>query len=150
MEKTLTVKTEYANICSCDFSYLRELFDIMRKYNIHRIYRISNKDKNFLEAHQILESYSVDDSIIITNIISFLKDHLPFIYYEFFLRFNLFRFKKALKKFSDKYDIELLSTNSIDICQGIYISDHQIYINGVDIIFKNGRICHFEKLYLDI
>ena len=128
MEKMLATKT--VDISSFDFSYLRELFNIMHKYNIHRIYRISNKDKNFLEAHQILESYSVDDSIIVTNIISFLKDHLPFIYYEFFLRFNLFRFKKALKKFSDKYDIEL--------------------INRVDIIFKNGRICHFEKLYLDI
>lgn len=149
-EKILETKTEYVNIGTCDFSYLKELFDIMHKYDIHRIYRISNKNDEFSEAHQALELHTIDNSEFLTKIAQFLKDHVSYVYYNFFLRFRLYRFKKALKKFADKYDIELISTNSINICQGIYVSNNQIFINGVDMIFKNGRICHFEKLYLDI
>lgn len=150
-EKILETQVEYIDVKNSEFCFLKELFDIMYKYNIHRIYRICNKDGDeFYEAHQALEAQVIRNNLILTKLVLFLKNHIPYIYYKVFLNIRLRRFKKALKKFSDNHNIELVSTNSFSICQGIYISDNQICINGVDFIYKNGRICHFDKLYLEI
>ena len=145
------ISIKYVNKDNVFITYLKELYDIMNKYGISRIYHINNKnEKDFKEAHQSLSVFIVRDSMLLTKIIQLIKKYFPIIYFKIILNFRLYRYRYKLKKLSEKYDILQICTNSFSLYEGIAVNKHQIYMNKVQVVFKSGIVYYIDKLYVEI
>lgn len=147
--KELKSVTRCVDINSGEFDFLKELYKIMNKYNMHRIYRVSYTNGKIIDASQVLKS-SIGKTELTDSIFDFINDHLPFIYFNIFYRFHIYKYRKNLKKLFKKYDIVTIASLSFSLEQGIYITDNKLCICGVDILNKFGRVFHIDRLYLDI
>lgn len=137
------------DIDSNDVRFLRDLYYIMEKYNIHRIYNASLDKKKIVVAQQLL-SATIGNSNSSKKIFAFLDKYIPSVYFGIFFKNHIFRYKLRLKKLFNEYGVEKIGATSFQLQQGIYITDNSLCIRDIDLIFKDGRIFHIDGLYLDI
>lgn len=137
------------DINSDDFKFLKELYKIMIRYNMHRIYRISYTNGKIVDAHQTLET-NIGNNPISSSIYDFLNEYFPFIYFNIFYKMHLHKYRRKLKKLFNKYKINTIGAVSFSLEQGIYISRNQFCICSVDVVKNSGKIFHIDRLYLDI
>lgn len=132
-----------------DINFFKELYILMEKYNIHRIYTASLDRKKLIVAQQLL-NVSFGSTIITSKIISFCEKNFKWVYFQVFLRNHLFRYKLKLKSLFTKYDLESIKSTSFNLYQGIHITSNSLCIRGIDLVFKDGNIFHIDFLNLDI
>lgn len=132
-----------------DINFLRDLYYIMEKYNIHRIYTASLDKKKIVVAQQLLGA-NIGSSDISNKIFNFLDRHTPRIYFNIIFRNHIFRYKIRLKKLFNKYGVDQIKSTSLQLFQGIHITDGSLCIREIDLVFKEGRVFHIDSLYLDI
>lgn len=141
---------KYVDQSDIDLDYLTELYDIMDKYKVNRVYHMSVKDKKFSEIHQSMIIIDVHDESFKMNILKFIKKYLPIVYFKIILQFRLFGFKYRLKKLLNNYDIETISTKSFNLCEGITITQGKLILRNIQIIFKSGIAYQIDKLNIEV
>lgn len=141
---------KYVDQSGIDLNYLTELYDIMDKYKVNRVYHMSVKDKKFSEIHQSMIIIDVHDESFKMNILKFIKKYLPIVYFKIILQFRLFGFKYRLKKLLNNYDIETISTKSFNLCEGITITQGKLILRNIQIIFKSGIAYQIDKLNIEV
>lgn len=151
MEKQLEAKVSYVTIKDDEnLLFLKELYTLMQKYSIHKIYRISYNNKGeIIDAHQSVKT-NIGNNHISYRIFETIKEICPKLYFNIFYRVHIMKYRKRLKKICDYYNIKSVSALSYSLYQGIYASKDKLCISGVEIAYKNGRIDSIDKLYLDI
>lgn len=132
-----------------DVKFLRDLYYIMKKYNIHRIYTAYIDKKKMIVAHQLLAT-NIGNNILSNKFFNFLDKHCPKLYFDIVFRNHIFRYKLRLKYLFNKYEVEQIKSTSFQLYQGIHITDNSLCIREVDLVFKEGRVFHIDNLYLDI
>lgn len=141
---------KYVDQSDIDLNYLTELYDIMDKYKVNRVYHMSVKDKKFSEIHQSMIIIDVHDESFKMNVLKFIKKYLPIVYFKIILQFRLFGFKYRLKKLLNNYDIETISTKSFNLCEGITITQGKLILRNIQIIFKSGIAYQIDKLNIEV
>lgn len=141
---------KYVDQSDIDLNYLTELYDIMDKYKVNRVYHMSVKDKKFSEIHQSMMIIDVHDESFKMNVLKFIKKYLPIVYFKIILQFRLFGFKYRLKKLLNNYDIEAISTKSFNLCEGITITQGKLILRNIQIIFKSGIAYQIDKLNIEV
>lgn len=126
-----------------------ELYYLMKKYNIHRIYSVSLDKKKIISAEQLLGT-TLGNNKFTNKILKFLDKHIPLIYFHIFYKNHIFRYKIDLKRLFKKYGIEKIGISSFNLYQGIHITDNKVCIREVDLVYQTGQIFHIDNLYLDI
>lgn len=135
---------------NCDeVKFLMELYYLMKKYNIHRIYSVSLDKKKIISAEQLLGT-TLGNNKFTNKILKFLDKHIPLIYFHIFYKNHIFRYKIDLKRLFKKYGIEKIGISSFNLYQGIHITDNKVCIREVDLVYQTGQIFHIDNLYLDI
>ena len=132
-----------------ELTFLKELYDIMSKYEIHRIYRIKLKDGEIVEAHQPLKT-NIGKSKVSFNIYKFIKKYIPILYFKVFYKIHLTKYKRSLKQLFTKYNLDTITATEFCVYYGVYLTNNQLCLNGVDIITTDNNTYHADKLYLDI
>lgn len=141
---------KYVDQSDIDLNYLTELYDIMDKYKVNRVYHMSVKDKKFSEIHQSMIIIDVHNESFKMSILKFVKKYLPIVYYKIILQFRLFGFRYRLKKLLNIYDIETISTRSFNLCEGITITQGKLILRNIQIIFKSGIAYQIDKLNIEV
>lgn len=134
---------------SSEIKFLRELYYLMKKYNVHRIYSASLDKKKVIVAQQLL-GITIGNTVISKNIFNFIDKHIPWVYFNIFYKNHLFRYSVKLNRLFRKYKVEKIGISSFNLYQGIHTTIDSLCIREVDLIYKNGHICHIENLYLNI
>ena len=142
-------KMKCNDINSEDIKFLRDLYYLMKNYNIHRIYTASIDKKKIIVAQQLLAA-NIGKSEFLNKIFDYLEKKFPKLYYNTIFKNHIFKYKLQLKKLFSKYEVDKIKATTFELFQGIYINDSSLCIREVDLIFKDGRIFHIESLYLDI
>lgn len=133
-----------------NLQFLKELYYIMYKFNIYRIYRLTYKDTGeLIDAHQALKT-NIGNTNFTYMIFECMKEKLPRIYYKIFYRAYIIKYRKKLKELCDTYHIKAIHSKTYSLYQGIYISNGKLCINSVDIIYSDNSVNSIHKLYLDI
>lgn len=145
----LYLETNSINMNCDEVKFLRELYYLMERYNIHRIYSASLDKKKIISAQQLLGT-TLSNNKIGNIILRFLDEHMPLIYFHIFYKNRLFRYRINLKRLFKKYNIEKIGISSFNLYQGIHITDNKVCVREVDLIYKTGQIFHIDNLYLDI
>lgn len=135
------IKSEYVE-------FLKKLYNIMKKYKINRIYSASLDKKKVITAEQLLCSAVGNSSSC--KFFNFLDKYIPWIYFNIFMRFHLFRYKIALKLLFNKYNIEKIQPSSFKLYQGIHANVNSLCVREIDIIFNDNKVFHINNLYLNI
>lgn len=141
---------KYVDQSNIDLNYLTELYDIMDKYKVNRVYHMSVKNKKFSEIHQSMIIIDVHNESFKMSILKFVKKYLPILYYKIILQFRLFGFRYRLKKLLNIYDIETISTRSFNLCEGITATQGKLIIRNIQIIFKSGIAYQIDKLNIEV
>lgn len=121
------------NFKSEDINFFRDLYAIMKKYNINRIYTAFLNNGKIIAAQQLLCA-----AITSTKIINNISTACIFIY------------KLKLRKLFNRYGVEAIKPTSFSLYQGITITNDCLCIRGVELVFKEGKVFHIENLYLNI
>lgn len=137
------------NIPEEGVNFFKELYVIMKIYNIHRIYTASLDEKKLVIADQLL-SVSITDNKFINRIHEWLNKYIPWIYFNICFKTHIFRYKLRLKKLFNKYGVEKIKSNSFNLYQGININNNSLCIREIDLVFKAGNIVRINNLSLDI
>lgn len=141
---------KYVDQSDIDLNYLTELYDIMDKYKVNRVYHMSVKDKKFSEIHQSMIIIDIHNESFKMSVLKFIKKYLPLVYFKIILQFRLFRFRYRLKKLLNTYDIEIISTRSFNLCEGITIAQGKLILRNIQIIFKSGIAYQIDKLNIEV
>ena len=141
---------KYVDQSDIDLNYLTELYDIMDKYKVNRVYHMSVKDKKFSEIHQSMIIIDVHNESFKMSVLKFIKKYLPLVYFKIILQFRLFGFRYRLKKLLNNYDIEIISTRSFNLCEGITITQGKLILRNIQIIFKSGIAYQIDKLNIEV
>lgn len=150
MSNILRTRTDIIDMNDDEIKMIFEFYEVMKKYSVHRIYRVKNTDSEFIEANQSLEISVNFKSTLVTTIFSIIKYRMPKFYNKVILKRRMKKYRSKLKSLMEKNNIELLGSSGFSLNQGIYCSDKQICISGVDIIYKNGIVRHIDRMYIDI
>lgn len=145
----LKLCAKYVSPGNVHIAYLKELYEIMSKHGINRIYHVNNKGK-FSEAHQSQSVFMIRDSMILTKIIQLIKKYFPIIYFKIILNYRLHRYRIKLKRLIRKYNVESINSGSFSLYEGISIKENEICVNNVQVVFKSGVVHHIDKLYVEI
>ena len=137
------------NIQYIDINFFKELYNLMNKYNIHRIYTAYVDKQKIIVAEQLLDAF-IGTSKVTFKIYSFIEDHLNWLYLNVFFKNYIYRYKYKLKKLFNKYNVEKIKPTSFNLFQGIYISENILCIREIDLVFKDGNIFHIDSLKLNI
>lgn len=137
------------NIPEEGINFFKELYVIMRSYNIHRIYTASLDEKKLVIADQLL-SVSINTNKIINRIYDWVDKNIPWFYFNICFKLHIFRYKIKLKRLFNKYGVEKIKSNSFNLYQGINISHGSLYIREIDLVFKAGNIVRIDSLHLNI
>lgn len=132
-----------------DINFFKELYDLMRSYNIHRIYTACLDKKKLIIAQQLLDT-TFGSNKVFSNVISFCEKNLKWLYFKVFLRNHVFRYKLKLKSLFNKYGLEKIQSTSFNLYQGIHVTSDSMCIRGIDLVFKDGKVFHIDLLNLDI
>lgn len=141
---------KYVDQSDIDLNYLTELYDIMDKYKVNRVYHMSVKDKKFSEIHQSMIIIDVHNESFKMSVLKFIKKYIPIVYFKIILQFRLFGFRYRLKKLLNIYDIETISTRSFNLCEGITITQGKLILRNIQIIFKSGIAYQIDKLNIEV
>lgn len=128
-----------------DINFIKELYVVMKKYNIHRIYTAGLNNKKMIVAQQLLSS-NITNFKAFDKIFEFLDKHAPWLYFNIIFKNHIYRYKLSLKKIFNKYGVQQIKATSFNLDQGIYILQNNLCIKKVDIIYKDGEIFHVENL----
>lgn len=137
------------NIPEEGICFFKELYNIMKKYNVHRIYTASLDKKKLIVAQQLV-STSIANTKLTINLFDWLDKHIPWLYFNIIFRNHIFRYKLQLKKLFKKYGIEKIGSTSFNLYQGINITNNGLTIRAIDLSFKEGHIYFIENLQLGI
>ena len=137
------------NIQSVNIDFFKELYILMNKYNIHRIYTACLDKKKLIIAQQLLD-VCIGKNKISKKIYKFLEEHTKWIYFNIIFQRHIFKYKLRLKKLFKKYGIEKIKATSFDLYQGIHITDNSLCIREIDLISKSGHILHIDTFKLNI
>lgn len=132
-----------------DINFFKELYSLMNRYKIHRIYTASLDKKKLIVAHQLL-SISFGHTSITSKICSICEKNFSWLYFKVFVKNHIFRYKLKLKMLLNKYGIEKIQPTSFNLYQGIHITQDSLCIREIDLVFKDGNIFHIDILKLDI
>lgn len=132
-----------------DINFFKELYKLMEKYNIHRIYTASLDKKKLVVAQQLL-NVSFGSTTVTNQIVSFCEKNFQWFYFKVLLRNHIFRYKLQLKSLFNKYGLEGIKPTSFNLYQGIHITSDSMCIRGIDLLFKDGNTFHIDLLNLDI
>lgn len=134
---------------SQEVKFLRDLYNLMKKYNVHRIYSASLDKKKIISAQQLL-GVTIGNTRATIKLFEFLDKHIPWVYFNIFYKNHLFRYNISLKRLFKKYGIEKIGISSFNLYQGIHITANSLCVREVNLIYKGGLICHIDSIYLDI
>ena len=137
------------NIQLIDINFFKELYALMDKYNIHRIYTVYLDKKKLIIAQQLL-NVSFGTTKLTNKIFSFCEKNLKWLYFKVFLKNHIFRYKLKLKSLLNKYGIEKIKATSFNLYQGIHVKGDSLCIREIDLVFKDGNTFHIDSLKLDI
>lgn len=136
------------NVESRDIEFLKELYCIMDKYNIHRIYSASLDKKKIISAQQLL-GVTIGNNKFTIEFFNIIDKYMPWVYFNIFYKNHIFRYNIKLKRLFKKYGIEKIGISSFKLYQGIHITSNSLCVREVDLIHKDGNIFHIENLYLN-
>lgn len=137
------------NIPEEGVNFFLELYNIMKKYNIHRIYTAYLNDKKLVSTEQLLSVYTEDRSL--KNIICrWLDKHFPRLYLHTFFKIHIIKYRIELKRLFNKYGIQKIISNSFNLYQGINITQNSLCIHEIDLVFKAGNVVRIDHIHLDI
>lgn len=135
---------------SCDeIKFLKDLYCLMEKYNVHRIYSASLDKKKIISAQQLL-GITIGNTKFSRKAFNTIDKHIPWVYFNIFYKNHLFRYNISLKRLFKKYKVEKIGISSFNLYQGIHTVSDSLCIREVDLSYKDGRIFHIENLYLEI
>lgn len=132
-----------------EIKFLKDLYKIMKRYGIYRIYTASIENGNMNIAQQVLNT-NIGNSKIGKSFYSFLDKHCPELYYKIFFKINMMRYKFSMKLLFNKYKIIKIEAKSFNLFQGIYITPHNLTINDINLIYASGGISYIDNITLDI
>lgn len=133
-----------------DVKFLRELYYLMEKNNIHRIYSATlDNNGKIIVAHQSLNSIIERDKLS-NKIIHFIYKHFPRFYFGVIFKTYMNKHKPKLRRLFGKYNVKKINANSLNLHQGVYIRNDKLYIRDLDFEYEDGRKFHIDELYLDI
>lgn len=135
------------NLKDNDINFFKELYTIMKKYNVHRIYTIHVNNKKLISTQQLL---CIDIEGKPDKVFDIMEKYLPWIYFNIFCRCNMIKYKLNLKNLLSKYNIKAIGQTTFSLYQGINIFNDSLCIRGIDLEYKDGQIFHIDNLYLDI
>ena len=139
------VQVENISKRSHEYSFLRDIYKLMRKHKIQRIYRIKLENNKIIDSFQ---SHDIQSAKYIRQI-----NHLEIYHntiYKYIIKFKYRSFNNSLKKYFKKYGIIAINTIDINLYDGVYTSNDKICISNVDILFEDDRVLYIDKLYLDM
>lgn len=146
--------TQYFNMNSyntqiININFFKELYALMNRYKIHRIYTAYLDKKKLIVAHQLL-SVSFGKTKIGFKICSFLEKNFSWFYFKVLVKNHIFKYKLKLKELLNKYEIQKIQPTSFNLHQGIHITQNSLCIREIDLVFKDGNVFHIDTLKLDI
>lgn len=137
------------NIPEEGINFFKELYTIMKTYNIHRIYTASLDEKKIVVAQQLL-SVTITHNNFIDRFYSWLDKYFPTIYFNICFKIHIIKYKVRLKRLFNKYGVEKIKSNSFNLYQGINVANNSLCIREIDLVFKAGNVVRINNLYLDI
>ena len=123
-------------------NFIKELYDLMKRYCIHRIYiayRNYGDENDFIENHQTL-IYGVQKyySYIPNFILRIIERNFPFYYRKFVTNYTS-AYKEDLHKLLKKYNIDYIKMTAININGGVVQYGNKISMRNITIKI-NGEV----------
>lgn len=116
--------------------FVEELYDLMKKYSIHRIYiayRNYGENNDFIENHQAL-TYNIQKyyNHVPSFVLRFIERNFPFYYKKIVTNYTS-AYKEELHQLLKKYDIDYIKMTAINLSYGVVRCSNKILMKGITI-----------------
>lgn len=134
---------------NCDeINFLRELYYLMKKYNVHRLYSVLLEKNKAISALQLI-NITIGNTKFTKKFFNIMNKYMYFIYLHIFYKNHLYRYNVKLKHLLKKYNIEKIEICSFSLYNGIHITLDSIYARDVDLVYTDKSIFHIKNLHLN-
>lgn len=134
---------------SDEVKFFKELYYIMKKYNVHRIYSASLDKKKIISAQQLL-GVTIGNNNFTKSIFKFLDEYMPNVYFHIFYKNHIFRYNIRLKRLFKKYGLEKIVISSFNLHQGIHTTANSLCVREIELVYKDNICSQVESLYLNM